>query len=1405
MNAKLRMTIGALSSVLAILVLAPISAGHAQAPTPPTPATPFDGPNLVSFRNDSGKAPATPTIGDAFQRGASRLTGLQNNDGGWDWPLYDGDPTSGSAPNTIGPIGMGLAQAYLHTSDASHRAALEKVGAFLMAKTNTFSPSDGYLAAALDSIFGGTDYVDHVNTYFYGPLAAGTYNRNGAGTLYGTASYIQLIRNARHGSGIGNLAAWDIGMGLVGAAAAGADTAPWIAGVEAEINLLDGSQYYDVLGLAGAVYGLAYVGEDFDPTSGQHAMASNLAGLGTILASYQLPSGGFTWNMGYRTAGNESNQETAYAILALEKLNHSAYLPSIVPAADYLYSVQLGTGGWNGYPGDPEENNEVTGEALWAIATAYQAGDVWVCTSGDCGHPEASFNVIQDGINAVQTGGTVHILAGTYTEQLSITKAMNLSGEGPGAITVQSPDTLSTCFGTKKPIICVKGVNANITNLTVDGDGKGNVNSQFIGIAYYNASGTIDNNNVIHVRETPLSGNGNGVSIYANNADASARTLHVTNNTTSDYEKNGVALAGDGLTVDVHSNAVVGAGPTGTIAQNGIQVGFGAGGTITGNDVSNNAWTGTYGGSNDPVSDASADGAAGILLYHPGSPVEISGNNLIHENQFGVWSVGATAVNIHNNQIHGLGHTGSAFPTAIAIWSEDQWGSYFGFSEAGTAATVNNNILEGNDYNLLVRDYTAGGPAPSVTASGNNFTHARIQVASNDGTINIPLTLSNNTFDLSVTVSGSPYLPFIWSGIQDAVDAAAPDDTVHVGAGTYVDNVTIPKTLTIEGSSQAMTKVVPAVSNPNPCEGSSLCGGAASNVFLVQANDVTIHDLTVDGNNPDLTSGVIRPLVGGVDIDARNGIIANNANPAIVYSNLIVHHVTVQNVYLRGIYQATGSFNFHDNTVTNVQGDYYSIGMFAWYGPGTFESNTVSWANDAISSNHSKGIHFVNNVVTHSGSGVHTDNAGETGGPSDLIQDNTISDCMPDGYGIFVFAPYIAPTVNHNHISNCAVGLSAWGQNLPVTTSFTNNTVNGPSKAPGSVGAYITTDLISWGYTDAAVNFSGNVLTNNETGVILTAEQQSWNPGTYAEKTINATFHLNQIYGNGDGVTKGGTHGTIINDFEKNWWGDPLGPLAPDKAYGAGDSVVAGIVYSPWCADAACTIFVPPFPTTVTITSDSPDPSVIGQSVTINYSVANSIVGSGGTSTAVVGGPVPVGDVVVTHDGAVVCAAAAIDGSGNGSCTWAFDVTGSHVLTASFTPADASAFIAGTDTETHYVATLMPQLPILQVYANDGGVACRRPRVGVDLLLTDLLRKGGSFDPSTITLSLDGAVVTGDADIIQTMGFPASHASVLYTPPSDLGLGTHQAVLTYPTPSGTQTFTWNFTVTDMTCPGGGGH
>ena len=315
--------------------------------------------------------------------------------------------------------------------------ALQNAGALLLTKTTNFSPSDGYLAYQLDVIFGGTTYRHHVIANYYDPLAAGTYDKSNGGVLYGETDYVNLIRTARANQGIANLAAWDIGMGLVGAAYCGANTSAWIAGVKAEIDELDGNEYYDVIGLAGAVYSLAFVNEDYDPTAGEHAAASSLADLADILVTYQIAGGGFTWNSNYTAPGNndEAVQETAYAILALNTMNRAAYLSDIQGAAAYLAGVQLATGGWENYT-NSGENNEITGEALWASMTRLDVA--WVdddycetCTNDGHTWGYDAFDNIQDGIDAVWSS-TVYVAAGTYNENITVNKYVEIIGAGSG-------------------------------------------------------------------------------------------------------------------------------------------------------------------------------------------------------------------------------------------------------------------------------------------------------------------------------------------------------------------------------------------------------------------------------------------------------------------------------------------------------------------------------------------------------------------------------------------------------------------------------------------------------------------------------------------------------------------------------------------------------------------------------------------------------------------------------------------------------------------------------------------------------------------------------------------------------------------------------------------------------------
>ncbi len=120
-----------------------------------------------------------------------------------------------------------------------------------------------------------------------------------------------------------------------------------------------------------------------------------------------------------------------------------------------------------------------------------------------------------------------------------------------------------------------------------------------------------------------------------------------------------------------------------------------------------------------------------------------------------------------------------------------------------------------------------------------------------------------------------------YTRIQDAVNAASAGDTIQVCAGTYVEQVSIGKALTIDADNGAV--LMPAAMQANAA---SLFDGSplATAVLVENTSDVTISGLTVDGANngisecaPDLigisylnASGTLRHLA------VRNFKLANS-------------------------------------------------------------------------------------------------------------------------------------------------------------------------------------------------------------------------------------------------------------------------------------------------------------------------------------------------------------------------------------------------------------------------------------------------------------------------------------------------------------------------------------------------
>jgi len=205
------------------------------------------------------------------------------------------------------------------------------------------------------------------------------------------------------------------------------------------------------------------------------------------------------------------------------------------------------------------------------------------------------------------------------------------SGDDPAFSTIiRSPVSLGYSFQTgtlnNYPVIGVDGcTGVSIENLRVDGYGRGNSNYRFQGIAFWNAGGDVENCAVVNIQETPFSGAQHGVGIYAYNSTGGPYTINVSDSYLDEFQKNALALSGEGLIANLSGCDIVGKGLIDVTAQNGIQIGFGAGGSISNTTVSGIGYT-------------PADWAAsGILLYH-GEPVEIS-NASVTNSQSAIGSI----------------------------------------------------------------------------------------------------------------------------------------------------------------------------------------------------------------------------------------------------------------------------------------------------------------------------------------------------------------------------------------------------------------------------------------------------------------------------------------------------------------------------------------------------------------------------------------------------------------------------------------------------------------------------------------------------------------------------------------------------------------------------------------------
>lgn len=317
---------------------------------------------------------------------------------------------------------------------------------------------------------------------------------------------------------------------------------------------------------------------------------------------------------------------------------------------------------------------------------------------------------IQAAVDTALGGENVNVLDGTYTEQVVINKHLNLVGfDTPEIIAPTSMQRFSPAETSSNwyPVVIAFGgtettgnisgtdvVDVNITGFDINGNDRNPGSNRSTGILLRNVDGEVSGNTVrdmlVSNRETF------GIIVYGDSE------VMISGNHISGYARGGIGINGDNdaapdPNVNVVGNIVDGPAddyPTLTWAPNGIQVGYGASGTVDNNDVSGNGWPGT------------AWSGTGILIVDTFN-VDVVNNN-VHGNEQAIGAVDFPAA-VYGSSWSGIGGNITIESNTV---NNNEWG--ISIANEFENISVMYNTISDIDYDGI-DVYTYADTVPSPT------------------------------------------------------------------------------------------------------------------------------------------------------------------------------------------------------------------------------------------------------------------------------------------------------------------------------------------------------------------------------------------------------------------------------------------------------------------------------------------------------------------------------------------------------------------------------------------------------------------------------------------------------------------------------------------------------------------
>lgn len=498
------------------------------------------------------------------------------------------------------------------------------------------------------------------------------------------------------------------------------------------------------------------------------------------------------------------------------------------------------------------------------------------------GHEYVQGNTsIQSAVNYGASGDIITIKAGTYSERVTVSKPLTIQGENK-TTTIVSGAALS---GAGSGFFINNGVaNVTIKDLTIQNFAGTSPNS-FAGV--YATGG----NNNLTITNNIIKDNVGGAGIYANGP---INNVLIDGNKVSGHTSAFGAARGiviwNGLkqNITIINNEVFNNNCCGIELQDGTATGV----TLTGNNIHDNAdnGVGLIGlqgpGANWIASNTLVDnGRFGIevklpngsgLSSGPGSIV-INGNNISRtvaptdaRDLAGIsvyrrgYVVGNNNVDVpvgtvvSNNTVSGYTHSSSS--------SEG-----FGIVVEGINHTVSGNTVSGNDVGIqrqaghlpytantavdgdqsdVADNYFGRGNSPvtcGVTESGNTFSSNGIDTRDVGNSAGTGVVVNTNT--------GMSYC-----SIQDALNAATAGDVLTASAGSYNENITISKAITLKGANYNA-----ACDARGP---ESIINGTGTSAIIIGADDVIVKGFKVTNHSGSF--GILINNKSNIDVEYNN-------------------------------------------------------------------------------------------------------------------------------------------------------------------------------------------------------------------------------------------------------------------------------------------------------------------------------------------------------------------------------------------------------------------------------------------------------------------------------------------------------------------------------------------------------